>query len=378
VFSSEAATPRIARLATELDADSAELDLMAAAAGALGDFPTSLIFAGAAVTATRANGLLGLLAQALHEQASFAAQLADVRLAVATALQTRDLALETGQPLWAVTADIVRGYAEALQGNEAEALALADAGESVVLSMGANPLLAYVEMVRGAAALTSGRHAAAYDHLHRIFDPADAAYHPVIRLWMVSHLADAAVGCGRTEDLRTLLEELAPIGPFPVLLIARNYCRALLAPAADAEATFRSALGLTRLATWPFERARLQYAYGAWLRRQRRALDSRPHLRAAADTFDALGARPWGERSRAELRASGESINRVPDARDQLTPQELQIATLAADGLSNREIAERLFLSPRTIGSHLYRIFPKLGVTARGEVAGVLRRDRPG
>jgi DNA-binding CsgD family transcriptional regulator len=367
-----AVLPRIVALASELDAESDELHLMATAAGALGDFPTSLIFAGAAVTATRAQGLLGLLAQALHEQASFAAQLADVRLAVAAATEARDLALETGQPLWAVTVDLVRGYAEALRGNAATALALAEAGETVILSMGANPLLAYVEMVRGVAALADGRYHEAYDHLHRLFDPADVPYHPVVRLWMVSHLAEAAVAGGRTDDLRALVDELDPIGPFPVLGVARNLCRALLAADDDAEAAFESALTFGPLAAWPFERARLQHSYGVWLRRRRRGVESRPYLRAAAGTFDALGARPWADRSRAELRASGERINRVPDARDQLTPQELQIATLAAGGLTNREIAERLFLSPRTIGSHLYRIFPKLGITSRGEVAVAL------
>jgi DNA-binding NarL/FixJ family response regulator len=92
-------------------------------------------------------------------------------------------------------------------------------------------------------------------------------------------------------------------------------------------------------------------------------------LRAAREAFDALGAAGWGERARQELRASGEtSRRRTPDAWDELTPQELQIAQLAAAGLTNREIGERLYLSHRTIGSHLYRIFPKLGVTSRSEL----------
>jgi len=96
-------------------------------------------------------------------------------------------------------------------------------------------------------------------------------------------------------------------------------------------------------------------------------------LRTARDTFDALGCAPWSEQARSELRASGErSRRRVPDARDQLTPQELQIAKLAAEGLSNREIGQRLYLSHRTISTHLYRVFPKLGITSRGELSGAL------
>jgi DNA-binding NarL/FixJ family response regulator len=96
-------------------------------------------------------------------------------------------------------------------------------------------------------------------------------------------------------------------------------------------------------------------------------------LRAARDTFDALGCAAWGELARRELRASGErSRPHVPEARDQLTAQELQIARLAADGLSNREIGERLFLSHRTISTHLYRVFPKLGITSRVELNAAL------
>ena len=109
--------------------------------------------------------------------------------------------------------------------------------------------------------------------------------------------------------------------------------------------------------------------YGAWLRRQRRLAESRTPLRVARETFDALGAVPWGERARQELTATGEtSRKRTVGAWDQLTPQELQIAQMAAEGLSNREIGERLYLSHRTVGSHLYRIFPKLGVTTRAQL----------
>jgi DNA-binding NarL/FixJ family response regulator len=88
--------------------------------------------------------------------------------------------------------------------------------------------------------------------------------------------------------------------------------------------------------------------------------------------FDALGAAYWTERANQELRATGESTRgRRPDTRDQLTPQELQIAQMAPEGLTNREIAQRLFVSHRTIGSHLYRIFPKLGITSRAELGSL-------
>jgi DNA-binding NarL/FixJ family response regulator len=92
-------------------------------------------------------------------------------------------------------------------------------------------------------------------------------------------------------------------------------------------------------------------------------------LRRSVELFDVLGASAWSTRARQELRATGETVGpRTPEARDRLTAQELQIAQLAADGLSNREIGERLFLSHRTVGSHLYRIYPKLDITARGQL----------
>jgi DNA-binding NarL/FixJ family response regulator len=96
-------------------------------------------------------------------------------------------------------------------------------------------------------------------------------------------------------------------------------------------------------------------------------------LRAAREVFDALGAVPWGERARRELRASGvTSRRRVPETRDQLTPQELQIAGLAAEGLSNREIGQQLYISHRTVAYHLRRIFPKLGISSRIQLHGAL------
>jgi DNA-binding NarL/FixJ family response regulator len=101
--------------------------------------------------------------------------------------------------------------------------------------------------------------------------------------------------------------------------------------------------------------------------------ESRAPLRDARNAFDAMGCAAWAEQARNELRASGEaSRRRDPSARDQLTAQELQIAQLAAQGLSNREIGQRLFLSHRTVGTHLYRVFPKLGIGARSELVGAL------
>ncbi len=115
--------------------------------------------------------------------------------------------------------------------------------------------------------------------------------------------------------------------------------------------------------------ARMLFSFGRWLRRPRRGADSRAALRKSIELFDSLGAAAWSKRARQELRATGERIvGRTLDARERLTAQELQIAQGAAEGLSNHEIGERLFLSPRTVGGHLYRIFPKLDITGRAQL----------
>jgi len=168
------------------------------------------------------------------------------------------------------------------------------------------------------------------------------------------------------------VEDAAGDSPGSWIALGLGHARALLAEDSEAEERFEEALHAD-LARWPFQRARTQLAYGQWLRRQRRVAESRDPLRAARDAFDALGCQAWGDQARRELRASGESSRRrVPEARDQLTAQELQIAQLAAEGLSNREIGQKLFVSPRTVSTHLYRIYPKLAISARSELASAL------
>jgi DNA-binding NarL/FixJ family response regulator len=122
--------------------------------------------------------------------------------------------------------------------------------------------------------------------------------------------------------------------------------------------------------------ARLRLAFGARLRRARRVKEARPLLQAAMEAFDAQGALPWSERARQELRAAGASIQRrLPERQEELTPQELQIALMAADGLTNREIGQKLYLSHRTVGSHLYRIYPKLDITSRFQLRDMLASE---
>ncbi|WP_426512014.1 AAA family ATPase [Dactylosporangium sp. McL0621] len=334
------------------------------AAMAVGAFDLAAGFYSGALADLRAQGRLGLLARALALQAWTSAQLVDLNVAMPAADEAFRLARDTSQPIIAATARAAQAIVAALRGDEDAAGRFAAEAERASLAGGARAVLAAVQHARGLAALGAGRHGDALADLRRIYDPADLAYHGGYRCFAVGDVVEAAVRGGQPEAVAGLVAQMSAVAgrtPSPALHIGLRHARALLGgDHANLEAD---------LSAWPFARARAQLVRGEWLRRQRRAAESRAHLRAARDTFDALGTIPWGDRARAELRAAGEtSRRRAPDARDRLTPQELQIAQLAAEGLTNREIGERLYLSHRTIGSHLHRIFPKLGVTSRAQL----------
>ncbi|GGN59117.1 LuxR family transcriptional regulator [Actinoplanes lobatus] len=353
--------------AAEIDQPAGDGHQLGMAAAAISACDLAVAFFTAAEVGLREQGRLAVLAQVLISHAMVAGNLGDVWTTLNAGAEGRRLAAEISPGGWVPTALLANGLAEALRGGEAEALRLADQAETMLLPAGRTPLLALVRQVRGVTALGAGRADEAFRELRRVFDPADVSYHPHTRPLLVAHLAEAAAGCGARAELRAIVDGL-PDGPSPALAHGLGYARAVLA---DTDVAYQKALA-DDLTGWPFERARRQHAYGAWLRRRRRPADSRPLLRAAAAAFDALGATAWADRSRAELRASGETLRRPSAAERHLTPQETQIARLAADGLSNRDIAERLFLSPRTVTTHLSRIYPKLGIKSRAELARAL------
>jgi DNA-binding CsgD family transcriptional regulator len=345
------------------------------AAEKAGDFAVGARFLARAVGGLREQVRLGSLTQALVHLGWAATHTGDWGAAGAAAAEAAELARDTRQPQYGLTAELIAGLVTALRGTEPDIEGVLAEPERTLLAMKSGPLLATAHLARGAAALGDGRHDHAFSHLWPVFDDTDQAFHRFMRWSAVLDLVESAVGSGQADKVKDVIADLEAIATRsepPILRAGLTCARPLMAGDADAEGLFGAALARD-LTAHPFLHARTQLSFGRWLRRQRRSADSRAPLRNSVALFDALGATLWGKRARQELRATGETIGRrTQDARDRLTAQELQIARLATEGLSNREIGERLFLSHRTIGSHLYRIFPKLGITGRAQLRNAL------
>jgi DNA-binding CsgD family transcriptional regulator len=365
---------RVGRLRLQEMTDPVAAMYVGIAAEKAGDFAAGSRFLARAVERLRGQGRLGMLTQALVHYAWAATYAGDWEAAEGAGAEAAVLARDTRQPQFGLIGQLVGALAAALRGRQTDLDAVLAGPERALTAMKGGPLLAPAHLARGAAALSEGRHDDAFRALWPVFDEDDLSYHSFMRWPAVLDLVEAG---GRGEHAAQVakatgeLEEIARRCEPPILRAGLVCARPLVSDDDHAEALFVAALGKESQG-YPFLRARTLFSFGRWLRRHRRSAARAP-LRDAIGLFDALGATRWSERARQELRATGEKIGpRTPDARDRLTAQELQIAELAAAGLSNREIGERLFLSHRTIGSHLYRIFPKLGITARAQLRSAL------
>ncbi|MFF4187620.1 AAA family ATPase [Streptomyces sp. NPDC001691] len=301
---------------------------------------------------------------------------ADARLGVES-LARRFLAGE--HTLGAVRALTVLATLCALTGEPDIALRHAHAALAVTEPAGAAGTVVRARRAAGLAATALGDHASAYGHFRSLFDWSGTPVHYHLSCYAVADLAAAALLTGHTHDasaaLNQVVAEVAD-GASPRLRQILNRARALLAEPAEAGAHFQSALEDPAGHRWPFERAQIWLEYGEWLRRQRQIAEARAALTKAREVFEGLGAVHWSERAQAELRAAGVAIEAAPhSAFRTLTPQRQRIVRLAAQGLTNREIGERLFLSPRTVGTHLYQVFPAVGVTSRGQLRDVVERE---
>ena len=275
-----------------------------------------------------------------------------------------ELGLDAGVALGSLAlVEAIRGDEGACRAAAQRAHALADARHLRIVAAAADWALGLLELGLGRPA----------DALDRLLALSGGSGHPGILLWAAPDLVEAAARAGRPDRCQAVAERFqrwATGSGLPVPAAAAARCRGLLSHADEAVAQYTAALEYDRSAQRPFERARTELAMGEELRRMRRRSEARTHLRDAMEVFESLGAAPWAERARAELRASGETARRRdPSTIQELTPQELQVARFAGGGASNPDIAAKLFLSRRTVEYHLQKVFTKLGVTSRVELA---------
>ena len=322
-----------------------------------------------AAVRARTAGLLVILTQILPQVGI--AELWEGRWASASANLSEGLriAREIGQHDLVAYQLVLLAVIAAHRGDEDECRSLV--GESLELSSARRFVFA-IESAHWALTVLElglGRPEEALRH-------ARAASNSGIRLWAMLDRIEAAVHAGEREAARDWLAYFEPWAEYGGAAWARAvllHCKGLLSDdERECERLLRASLDAHAKATRPFERSRTELALGELLRRARRRVEAREHLRAALDGFEGLGAKLWAERARIELRASGQvARRRDPSTRDGLTAQELQIVHLVVQGLSNREVAAQLFLSSRTIDFHLRNVFRKLDISSRTQLAGL-------
>lgn len=341
----------------------------------VGDDQAAYDHAAALAADCRVQGMISVLPHALQLLATaqqFLGQHADARAAGLDGLR---IARDTAQCHRVAHISGVLARLAAVEGDEQACLALANDSAT----WDSAPAVASASYTSGLLNLGLGRPDAALAQLSDL--GSGPRRHTLIAIVGLPDLVEAAADAGRPELGERALarfEEFADAADQPWASAVALRCRALLGH--DPGGNFERAVGLH--AGRPFERARTELRYGCWLRRNKRRTDARDLLESALATFIRLKAEPWAARARGELRASGVVLAATApaatarDAHDDpvslLTPQELQVVRHAAAGLSNREIAAQLFLSPRTVGYHLYKAYPKLAVTTRAQLARIM------
>ncbi|WP_370372577.1 AAA family ATPase [Catenulispora sp. GP43] len=269
-------------------------------------------------------------------------------------------------------ATALRVTLQALRGRSADGAAATDLNWNRVDLEENRATQVWLLRAAATAATAAGDFEGAYRHLRQLFDDDSAPLHYFLSPRSVADLATAAHRTGRHQDVAPIVAAVREaVGPDPTtrMTLLLHHAEALVGEAKNTEQHFRLAVVNPAAEQWPLARAQARLHYAQWLRRRRRPLDARALLAAALETFNRLGADGLADEARAELRASGVAMaSDTPDPLSALTAQEQQIVRMAARGLSNREIGEQLLLSPRTIGSHLYRVYPKLGVSSRHQL----------
>lgn len=374
------AVPALHRTLAEAPEDSLlQLTQLGGAAWILDETATAVRILGQVIDHLRRTATAGgdavaaqALAFALFESGAWSA-------ARSTAQEAYRIAVEVGAENVVAGSPILRATLLALHGDAAGARRLTETAVAGV-DLSCSPSL-FVRSCHalGLAAFVEGDHLAAYRQLRAVFSrdfhPVPVHYHA--SYYYLADLAAAAVRAGQTDDARSVVQvAVRSLGEHRSARLdaVAHRATALLSDPDEAEPHFRAALADPAGDQWPFERALARLEFGEWLRRRRRVTEARTLLSAALGVFERLDARPWTERAASELRAAGVPTARTEPAHHaaELTPQQLQIAQAAAAGLTNREIGAKLLLSPRTVGFHLHKIFPKLGITTRAQLRDAL------
>ncbi|MGY2067649.1 AAA family ATPase [Blastococcus sp. SYSU DS0619] len=355
--------------AEPLDGDHVLQPNLGIAAWLIDDDERSLRLHEEQLTAARRAGALNMVEHALTR--GFHAQLAigAWTKAAGAAAEALPLAASTGSSGLTALPTAQLAVLAALRGDDVADRHLADvAAVRAAHPVGITDSLV-TDLAHWAQALrTAGQPAPALHHLEQL-------QNPMLRRMAALDLFDLAVRAGRTDLAGAWLAEVeefaAATGTAPAVAVT-EHGRALLTGGPDAEKHFLAALDAHAASPRMPDRARTQLAFGEHLRRARRRVDAREHLRAALTVFEELGAAPYAERAAQELRASGETARRRDvTTTTELTAQERQVAGLVRQGLSNRDVAARLFVSPRTVDFHLRNVFNKLGVASRAELTAL-------
>ena len=282
-------------------------------------------------------------------------------------------------PLLVWPARFLQGMVAAARGDHATASVLAEEMTLWAAPRKVFSVVFYAAHVRAAAALEAGDYDMAYQQSISISAAGQFASHVPQALWTILDLVESAVRSGRSREARAhvrAFQELR-IGEISSrLALVTAGAAAMCASPIDAE-QYEIALQIPDAGRWPFEYARIELAYGEHLLLEESRTQARQHLTTAFATFQRLGCGSWAERAMSQLRAAGMTLNKAASEEViSLTPQQQEVAQLAASGLTNKQIGERLHLSPRTVATHLYQVFPKLGITTRAGLRVALEGDR--
>jgi DNA-binding CsgD family transcriptional regulator len=295
------------------------------------------------------------------------------RLAEAAA----ELCEARGYQLLRWNAQAVRAFLAAGRGDAALAQVMADEMIRWAAPRGVRHLHTGALYACVLAALARSDFEAAYHHAAKISPAGQLAAHEPYAPWVMMDLVEAALRTGHTSEAAAHVRAVQEAGVGKVssrLAMLAGAAAAMIAPDEEAAELFDRSLATSDAERWPFDLARVQLLYGECLRRAGGMTEARVHLVAALEGLRRLGAKTWAERAAMELRATGQTRSQARQQdREALTPQELEIAMLAATGLSNKQIGSRLFLSHRTVSAHLYRVFPKLGITSRAALRDALQ-----